>query len=292
MPQVTLDQATIKYHVLGPEDSAYPPVLFIHGLCVDYRLWTGVAESLARSGFRCVMPTLPLGSHTIPVDDTVTLSFAGLATLIRDLMDALDLTDVTLVGSDTGGGLCQVVVDYYPDHVGRLVLANCDAFEKFPPFPFTLTLQLMRGPVSIKTMFTAMRLLLPLRHSPFGYDLLTNDYAELTKAWFEPCRNDSRICRDLAILARQITASDLVGVSTRLHQFTKPVFLVWGQRDRLFTPRLGRRLEAVFPNSTLIEVPQARTFVPLDDPGSVIDAIEKVNASTRLEVAAGTDAKA
>ncbi|WP_307718095.1 alpha/beta fold hydrolase [Rhodococcus marinonascens] len=238
------------------------------------------------------MPTLPLGSHTIPVDDTVTLSFAGLATLIRDLMDALDLKDATLVGSDTGGGLCQVVVDYYPDHVGRLVLANCDAFEKFPPFPFTMTLQLMRGPISIKTMFTAMRLLRPLRHSPFGYDLLTNEHADLTAAWFEPCRNDSRICRDLAILARQITASDLVGVSTRLNRFTKPVVLAWGQRDRLFTPRLGRRLADVFPNSTLIEVPNSRTFVPLDDPGSVIDAITRVNASPHLDVAAGADAKA
>ncbi|RVW03788.1 alpha/beta fold hydrolase [Rhodococcus spongiicola] len=273
MPQVTLAQATIKYEVLGPEDSTYPPILFIHGLCVDSRLWAEVAETLARSGFRCVMPTLPLGSHTIPVDDTVTLSFAGLATLIRDFMDALDLTDVTLVGSDTGGGLCQVVIDYYPEHVGRLVLANCDAFEKFPPFPFTLSLELMRGPISIKTLFTVMRLVLPFRHSPFGYDLLTDEYAHLTEAWFEPCRNDPRICRDLAILARQISVSDLVGVSTRLHKFDKPVVLVWGQRDRLFTPRLARRLEAVFPNSKLIEVPNARTFVPLDDPGAVSDAI-------------------
>ncbi|RVW03789.1 alpha/beta fold hydrolase [Rhodococcus xishaensis] len=288
MPQVALPQAAIKYQVLGPKDSLHPPVLFIHGLCVDYRLWTETAEALARSGFRCVMPTLPLGAHTIPVDDTVTLSFAGLATLIRDLMDALDLKDVTLVGSDTGGGLCQVVIDYYPDHVGRLVLANCDAFEKFPPFPFTLSLELMRGPISIKTLFTLMRLVLPFRHSPLGYDLLTDEYADLTEAWFEPCRNDPRICRDLAILARQISVSDLVGVSTRLHKFTKPVVLVWGQRDRLFTPRLGRRLEAVFPNSTLIEVPNARTFVPLDDPEAVIDAITSVGASAPLDVAAGS----
>lgn len=31
MPQATLDHATITYRVLGPDDSAHPPVLFVHG---------------------------------------------------------------------------------------------------------------------------------------------------------------------------------------------------------------------------------------------------------------------
>ena len=31
------------------------------------QLWRGVAEELARRGYRCIVPTLPLGSHTIPV---------------------------------------------------------------------------------------------------------------------------------------------------------------------------------------------------------------------------------
>ena len=39
MPQVALDQATIDYRVLGPEDSPHPPVLFVHGILVDSRLW-------------------------------------------------------------------------------------------------------------------------------------------------------------------------------------------------------------------------------------------------------------
>ena len=49
--------------------------------------------------------------------------------------------------------------------------------------------------------------------------------------------------------------------------------LVWGQRDRIFTPSLGRRLAAVFSNRKLIEVPGAKTFVSLDEPGAVVDAI-------------------
>ncbi|MET0701326.1 MAG: alpha/beta hydrolase, partial [Mycobacterium sp.] len=48
MPQAALPQATIDYRVLGPDDSAHPPVLFVHGILVDNRLWLAVAERLAQ----------------------------------------------------------------------------------------------------------------------------------------------------------------------------------------------------------------------------------------------------
>ena len=279
MPQVALRQATIDYQVLGPQDSAHPPVLFVHGILVDYRLWLAVAHELARQGYRCILPTWPLGSHTIPVDARGDLSPHGVATMIRDFVDALDLADVTLVGNDTGGGLCQLVIDAYPEHVGRLVLTNCDAFDQFPPFPFPLVFALLRGPVSIKALFWQMGLT-PLRHSPLGFGLLMNHPdAALTKSWLEPCRRDNRICQDLAVLLRNVAVTDLIEVSARLPKFTKPVTVVWGQRDRCFTPALGKRLAHLFTNCTMIEVPDARTFVALDNPGAVIDAIASVSAA-------------
>ena len=108
MPQVTLQDATIEYRVLGPDDSAHPPVLFIHGILVDHMLWTKAAEELARNGFRCILPDLPLGAHRIPVADSVPLTPVTVAEMIHEFIEALDLRDVTLVGNDTGGGLCQL----------------------------------------------------------------------------------------------------------------------------------------------------------------------------------------
>jgi pimeloyl-ACP methyl ester carboxylesterase len=278
MPQVSLEQATIDYRVLGPEDSAHPPVLFVHGILADSRLWDPVAEALAQQGFRCILANWPLGSHTIPVKDRAALSPRGVATLIRDFMVALDLFDVTLVGSDTGGGLCQFVVDSHPERIGRVVLTNCDAFDKFPPFPFNAVFALLRGPVSIKAMLWQMKLT-PLRHSPLGYGMLINQpEPRLTASWLEPCSKDPRISGDLATLLRHVARTDLVETSTRLPRFTKPVTVVWGQRDRCFTPALGRRLAALFPDSTLIEVPDARTFVSLDNPRAVIDAVATIGA--------------
>ncbi|MCV7259154.1 alpha/beta fold hydrolase [Mycobacterium shimoidei] len=273
MPQLSLKQATIEYQEFGPQDSPHPPVVFVHGILVDGRLWRDVVDDLARRGFRCIVPTLPLGSHTIPVGDTAVLSLPGVATLVNETIAALDLSDVTLVGSDTGGGICQLVIDAYPERIGRLVLTNCDAFDKCPPFPFDIVFALLRGPVSIKALFGQLRLR-ALRHSPLGFGLLINrPDPDLTAAWLQPCLADSRICRDLAALLRRVATTDLTDVATRLPQFNKPVTLVWGQRDRCFTPSLGRRLADLFSNSKLIEVADAKTFVSLDDPDAVIDAI-------------------
>jgi pimeloyl-ACP methyl ester carboxylesterase len=281
MAQLALRQATIEYEEIGPQDSAHPPVLFVHGILVDGRLWRDVAEGLARRGFRCIVPTWPLGSHRLPVREATALSLPGVAEMVNDALVALDLSDVTLVGSDTGGGICQLVVDAYPDRIGRLVLTNCDAFDKCPPFPFDGAFKLLRGPISIKTLFDALRWR-TLRHSALGFGLLiTRPDAQLTSAWIQPCLDDPRVCRDLAALLRRVDTTDLTDVATRLPRFTKPVTLVWGQRDRCFTPRLGRRLAEAFGDGKLTEVPDAKTFVSLDDPNAVTDAIAEITAVKR-----------
>jgi pimeloyl-ACP methyl ester carboxylesterase len=273
MSTLKLNHATIEYQEFGPHDSAHPPIVFVHGILVDGQLWRTVAENLGRRGYRCIVPTLPLGSHTIPVGDAGALSLPGVAEIVNDAIVALDLSDVTLVGSDTGGGICQLLIDAHPERIGRLVLTNCDAFDKCPPAPFDLVFALLRGPISIKALFAQMRLR-ALRDSPLGFGLLISQPdPQLTASWLRPCLSDSRICRDLAALLRQVAKTDLTDVATRLSRFDKPVTLVWGQADRCFTPSLGRRLAAAFGNAKLIEVPDAKTFVSLDNPGAVIDAI-------------------
>jgi pimeloyl-ACP methyl ester carboxylesterase len=44
------------------------------------------------------------------------------------------------------------------------------------------------------------------------------------------------------------------------------VLLAWGSEDRLFPLDLAQRLAARFPDARLEVVPNARTFVPLDEP--------------------------
>ena len=118
MPEIELAQGRIRYR----DEGGGPPIVFVHGALVDGRLWEPVVERLGDS--RCIVPDLPLGAHSIAMRPDADVSPAGIARLIADLLEALDLRDVTLVGNDTGGGLCQLLVTRHPERVGRLVLTT------------------------------------------------------------------------------------------------------------------------------------------------------------------------
>ena len=68
MPTIDLPNGTVNYRVEGPEDSAAPPVVFVHGFLVDGTLWSKTAAALAEQGIRSYAPDWPLGSHPIALD--------------------------------------------------------------------------------------------------------------------------------------------------------------------------------------------------------------------------------
>jgi pimeloyl-ACP methyl ester carboxylesterase len=103
---------------------------WFHGLFVNSSVWDQLVP-LVEEHARCLMPDLPLGAHKTAMNGA-DLSPTGLAAMLAELIERLQLTDVTVVGNDTGGALCQILCANHPELVGRLVLTNCDAFEHFP----------------------------------------------------------------------------------------------------------------------------------------------------------------
>jgi pimeloyl-ACP methyl ester carboxylesterase len=270
---IELPHGVVNYRIAGPLDAAAPPVLFVHPFLMDGTLWSGVADLLAAAGVRSYAPDWPLGSHRIPVAPGTDQSPRGVAEQILRFIEALDLRDVTLVGCDTGGALCQFLLDTDPSRIGRVVLANCDAFDTFPPFPFNVMFFLLAGENRMKINLQPMRLR-AFRHSPLGMGMLAHELdPERTRAWIEPSLGNAAIRRDAVAFLRAARREDLLDVSTRLDRFTGPVTIVWGTADRAFTTTLGRRLQHAFRHARFVEVPNARTLVPLDAPRQLADAI-------------------
>ena len=89
-------------------------MVFVHGFLVNGTLWTRTADALAAAGVRSYAPDWPLGSHSIALAPDADQSPRGVARQIIAFLEALDLHDVTLVGNDTGGALCQFVLDTDP----------------------------------------------------------------------------------------------------------------------------------------------------------------------------------
>lgn len=280
MPAVDIPQGRIAYRVAGPQDSTLPPVVLVHGLLVDASLWSATASALADRGIRSYAPDLPLGAHRIPWPAGTDLSPRGIAHLLGSFIAELGLTDVTLVGNDTGGALCQFLVDTDHSRIGRLVLTNCDAFDQFPPAPIDLLVKAGRSPARLRVLAASVRVK-TLRHSIAGYGGLARDPldAALTASWVAPLRADAAIRRDAAAFLRGISPTDLLDVSTRLHTFGRPVRLVWGTGDRFFKLSLAHRLRDAFPDATLVELPGARTFIPLDEPRRLAEEIALAGAA-------------
>jgi len=129
--RVALRQGPITYRERGTGES----IVFVHGVFTNGDLWRKAVPVLA-TRYRCLAPDWPLGSHLESMRPDADLSTPGLARLVADFLTALDLDNVTLVGNDTGGAICQLVIANHPERVGRLVLTSCDAFEVYPPAPF------------------------------------------------------------------------------------------------------------------------------------------------------------
>ena len=282
MPTIDLPIGPIDYRVAGPKADDAPVAVFVHGFLVNATLWDAVAEKLAADGVRCILPDWPLGAHRRPANPGAVLSPLTVAGAVTGLLDALDLQDVVLVGSDTGGSLCQLALRGDTHRVRGLVLTNCDAFEQFPPRFFVPLFTLARYRAAVWTLAQQTRLR-AVRHSPLGFGPLLNRPrpAGLTRGWIQPLLDSAAIRHDLTRFARGLQGTELIEAATWLGSFPGPVRLVWGTRDRHFTVGLGRRLQAAFPHAQLDEVADATTFVSVDRPGAVVSAVEGVLATSR-----------
>lgn len=270
---VDLPQGKLAYRAAGPVTSSRPPVVLVHGLLVDARLWDPVAGRLAAEGIRSYAPTLPLGAHPWPMNADADLSPRGIAELTLDFIRALDLSDVTIVGNDTGGALCQIMLGADTSRISAAVLTNCDAFGTFPPLGFAPLFHALRHPGLVACIAPTFRSA-GMRHGPLGFGPLASGPLDpgLTREWTRPLASKA-IRRDLAKFARQAHPRVLLDAATRFGQFTGPVRILWGESDPFFRLELGRRLSEAFPHATLSTVPAGRTFLPLDHSDQVASEI-------------------
>ncbi|MGY2875407.1 pimeloyl-ACP methyl ester carboxylesterase [Marmoricola sp. URHA0025 HA25] len=266
--QIELDGGTIHYRESGPVDGR--AVVFVHGFLVDHGLWSDVPERLAEQGFHTFAPTWPIGSHPTPMKADAELSPRHVARIVLDFLARLDLHDVVLVGNDTGGAICQFLLDEDASRIGRLVLTNCDAFETFPPFPFNLLFRLGRHPLAAGAVMQGVRAGW-LRNGPLGFGPLVarSLTADESEDWVRPYLDQPAVRRDTARFLRGWRPGDLADVGTRLGRFERPVLLAWAPEDRFFRIALAHRLAETFPDSRLVEIPGARTFVALDQPAAL-----------------------
>ncbi len=264
---VPLAQGDVRYFERG----SGRPIVFVHGVLTNADLWRSVVPDLAAAGFRCLAPDLPLGSHDLPMRADADLSPTGVADLIADFLDALDLRDVILVANDTGGALTQIMLSRRPERVDRVVLLPSDCFEYFfppifKPLPFVARLP---GAMRVLAALLRVRALHPLPFV-FGWVVKRPLPKEIIESYLWPAGSSAGVRRDLRKLLRGVHSRHTLAAAERLRTFTRPVLLLWAKEEKLFPLRLAYRLADVLPDARVVEVADSYTFMSEDQPAEVV----------------------
>jgi pimeloyl-ACP methyl ester carboxylesterase len=292
MKDIELSAGTIRYRDSG----SGPTIVFVHGALVDGALWRKVVP-LLQDRYRCIVPDLPLGSHTIPMKPSADLTPPGLARLIGEFLEKLDLRDVTLVANDTGGALTQILLaSGKTDRIGRVVLTPCDAFDNFLPQMFRPLQLLARVPGAVYPIAQSLRVP-ALRRLPFAFGWLTKRRIpnEVTAAWVRPGQTDKGIRRDIARFLAAIDKRYTLEAAEKLSGFDRPVLIAWAPEDRFFPREHADRLAEILPDARIEEVPDSYTFVSEDQPELVarlvgdfaLGSLEASAASTNASTTTG-----
>ncbi|WP_131767577.1 alpha/beta fold hydrolase [Candidatus Protofrankia californiensis] len=281
MSEIELSAGTIDYEDTGGDG---PAIVLLHGLMMDASLWDGPIADLSVD-HRCVAPTLPLGAHRHAMHAGADLSLPGIARLVAEFLDRLDLHDVTLVGNDTGGALVQLLIRDGAARVGRVVLASCEAFDNFPPGLTGRTLALT-GKLSPRMfgLFMQQMRLRPLRRLPIAFGWLTIRGDPVTAQWMNPVMKQPEIRRDAVRMLRAAMADThlMLEAAEHLPSFDRPALVVWATGDRVMPPEHGRRLAELLPQGRLVEVEDSYTLIPLDQPARIARVIrEFIQAADR-----------
>lgn len=271
MASIALSAGTIDYDDTGGDG---PVVVPIHGVMQSGTVWREVVADL-RADHRCIVPTLPLGAHRQPMHDDADLSLRGLALLIAELLERLDLHDVTLVANDWGGP--QVTVVERPERIGRLVLAATEAFDNIPPgLPGKTASLAGRAPGGL--LVAAWSLRIPfMRRSPltFGWMTKRGIPSDMFGGWIRPLRTERQVRRDLAKYGRAKDYGLLAEAADGLRSFDRPALIVWGTEDRVMPIDHARRLAKLFPDARLVEFDDTYTLIPIDQPHELATAIRE-----------------
>ncbi|MCX0242526.1 alpha/beta fold hydrolase [Streptomyces drozdowiczii] len=267
MAEADLSAGTVEYLDTGGEG---PVVVLLHGVAMDGSLWRNVVEPL-RSDVRCVVPTLPLGGHRRPMRPDADLSVAGVARLVAEFLDRLDLRDVTLVMSDWGGALA-LVSEGRDERIGRLVITSCEAFDNFPPgVPGRNLYASAKLPGGIGLAFKLLKLK-PMRRLPVTWGWMTKRPVphEVMDAWFTPLWTSGEIRRDLRKYVLGVPPkNELLGWTEKLRDFDRPALVVWAAEDKVMPPEHGRRLAELLPKGRLVEIEDSYTLIPEDRPAEL-----------------------
>ncbi len=276
---------TLRVQSLHGDDLAYraagsgETLLLVHGMAGSSGTWRYVLPALA-GRYRVLAPDLPgHGASAKPPGD---YSLGAYAATLRDLLAALDIERVTVVGQSLGGGVALQLAYQYPELCERLVLISSGGLGR----EVSWMLRLLSAPGS--------GVVLPLLAPPFVRDagnaiggwlgsrgVRAVAAEEMWSAYASLCDGATRRAFLRTLRAVVDPGGQAVSAASRLYlSSAMPMQLIWGERDPIIPVAHGHATHEAMPGSRLDVLADVGHFPHVEAPEAVVDIIDRFMADT------------
>lgn len=229
------------------------PVVLIHGVGLNKEMWGGQVVGLATQYRVIAYDMLGHGDSPRPEPGTELLGYAD---QLRELLDHLGLTQVTVIGFSMGGLVARAFALHYPQYLQGLVVLN-SVFNRTPE---------QRAGVIARTAQAA-------QHGPDA-----NAEAALSR-WFSreyQAANPAQI----AAIRQTLASNDPQGYLTTYELFATqdmyraddlgnirvPTLIATGELDPGSTPEMAEQLAQRIPGARAAVLAEQRHMMPVESP--------------------------
>ncbi len=276
----------LAYRLVGEGQT----LVLIHGIASDSRTWLEAIRRLS-SHYRVLAPDLlGHGASAKPAGD---YSLGAHACSLRDLLQALGIHRVTLVGHSLGGGIALQLTYQFPELCERMVLVSSGGLGRdvnpllrvlsFPGAEFLLPLAF---PPLVVRRGEALRKWVHDKgiHAP-GLAEKWSAYASLADE-----QTRQAFVRELRAVVDR--GGQFVSAHDRLYLARRPTLIVWGDRDSIIPVSHARLAHEAIHGSRLEIFPGAEHFPHAEFPDRFAEVLEDFIESTTPGPAEGARGRA
>jgi haloalkane dehalogenase len=261
--ELTLDG--FRYHYL--DEGSGPVLLMVHGNPTWSFYWRDLILAL-RDRFRIVaVDHIGCGLSDKPPATAYSYRLARRVADLGQLIENLDLRQITLVAHDWGGAIGMGAAVAVPERFARFVLMNTAAFRmSHCPWPIHLCHLPGFGPLAVQGLNLFVRT--ALRTTVHKRERITPAVRAGYMAPYDTWANRVAVLRfvlDIPLSPKHPSYQTLTDIKNGLAQFRNyPISFIWGMRDWCFTPEFLNRFLDFLPAAEVHRLADASHYVVED----------------------------
>ena len=241
---IKIKDHTIFYVVKGKGE----PLLLIHGFGAGVWLWEKQIDVLSQSNRVYALDLIGHGFSDRPRIDYTPETYIHSA---RDFMDSVGIKRATLIGNSMGGGIAWAMAGFFPERVEKLVLVDCvppDVLDQVRNLSFRMLAAIINLPLLPYLVF-AGRSRNPVRRVLHDCVL---DTSRITPEIIDRQYRISRIRGTPWVLYSTFKhGREAPKLTPCLSRISCPTLLIWGEKDHIFPPAVGEKLQTMISGSRL-----------------------------------------